>query len=77
MKEWNAIIGDRVRERREEKGLTLRELGEKVGKHYAHLSAIENGKSCPSSHLLFNLGRALHCSMSYFYAPIKKVKANE
>jgi transcriptional regulator with XRE-family HTH domain len=69
--EWNAIIGEQLRQRREEKGLTLRQLADKAGCHMSHVSQIENGKQCPSSHLLFKLGRALNCGMSYFYGPIR------
>lgn len=71
MKEWNIIIGQRLRERREQKGWSLRKLALKVECDFGHIGKIENGQACPSSHLLFRLGRALGCDMGYFYAPIR------
>jgi transcriptional regulator with XRE-family HTH domain len=71
MDEWTPLLGQRIRDRRLAMGMTLQTLGERVGKHRAHLSQIENGISCPSSHLLFKICRALNRRMDYFYGPIK------
>lgn len=41
-------IGDRIKELRLEKGLTLKELGEKIGMSVSFLSDVENSRSNPS-----------------------------
>jgi repressor LexA len=37
-------IGDRIREARQARGISLRQLADQVDIHYSHLSKIENGK---------------------------------
>ncbi|MFL8710801.1 helix-turn-helix domain-containing protein [Clostridioides sp. GD02377] len=41
-------LGERIRERRKELGITIEELAEKVGIGYNHLSNIERGRKIPS-----------------------------
>jgi transcriptional regulator with XRE-family HTH domain len=41
-------IGDRIKELRTEKGLTLKELGERIGMSVSFLSDVENSRSLPS-----------------------------
>lgn len=69
--EWTKALGEKVHERRRQKGLSLQKLADKVGTTNCTLSNIENGKHCPSSHLLFKIARAMGCQMDYFYGEIK------
>jgi transcriptional regulator with XRE-family HTH domain len=56
-------FGERVRELRRAKGLTLRSLAEKVGVNFTYLSKIENGKldfgDYPGEGLIRRLAKAL------------------
>lgn len=56
-------FGERVRELRKSKGMTLRELAPKVGVGFTYLSRVENGKlnygDYPSESLIHRLAEAL------------------
>jgi transcriptional regulator with XRE-family HTH domain len=56
-------FGNRVRELRKAKGLSLRGLAAKVGVGFTYLSRVENEKleygDYPSDQLIFNLAKAL------------------
>ena len=57
-------LGQRIRELRQERDLSLRELGEKLGTpanptSFAFLSDLENGRRFPSSEMLENLAQVL------------------
>lgn len=52
-------IGAMVRERREKRGLSLRQLEEKTGIAYNHIGRIERGKYNISIDSLTRLGEAL------------------
>ena len=54
-----AMFGQRLRHARRAKGLTLAELGEKVGRTPSVLSLIENGKREPRLSLVEQLAAAL------------------
>ncbi|HBF4280943.1 TPA: helix-turn-helix transcriptional regulator [Clostridioides difficile] len=41
-------LGERIRERRKELGITIEQLAERVGIGYNHLSNIERGRKIPS-----------------------------
>lgn len=58
-------IGDRIRKRRKELGLTQTKIQEETGISSGNLSLIENGKTLPSSSALFNLSNLLQCSIDY------------
>lgn len=60
-------IGEKIKEARLEKGLTLQELGEKVGLSQATLSKYETGdiKNIPNTRLK-QLSKALDVKISYF-----------
>jgi transcriptional regulator with XRE-family HTH domain len=49
----------RVREWRERRGVSLRELGEQSGVSYVTISRIENGQMSPTVRVLEKLARAL------------------
>lgn len=58
-----ATFGERVRELRKAKGLTLRDLAAKVGVNFTYISKIENQKlsfgEFPSEDLIRSLAKAL------------------
>jgi XRE family transcriptional regulator, fatty acid utilization regulator len=53
------LFGRRLRHIRNERGLTLRQLGARVGKHAPYLSQIENGRRTASLEVVNALARAL------------------
>jgi transcriptional regulator with XRE-family HTH domain/predicted transcriptional regulator len=63
------VFGRRLRHLRRARGLTLRELGARVGKHPPYLSQVENGRREPSLSLVGALARALGTSRSELLAP--------
>lgn len=73
-------IGTKIRKRRQEIGLSLRELGEKAGITAGFLSQVENNQASPSLNSLHNIARALNAPMFYFlddHPSGNVVKANE
>ncbi|MEA3326538.1 MAG: helix-turn-helix transcriptional regulator [Chloroflexota bacterium] len=60
-------VGQRLREFRIEKGLSIRALAEKSGLAVNTLSLIENQKSSPSVNTLEQLARALELSVARFF----------
>ena len=52
-------IGERIREARQARGISLRQLASQVGIHYAHLSKIENGKDQISRKALIRIAEDL------------------
>ncbi|TXH46541.1 MAG: LexA family transcriptional regulator [Desulfurellales bacterium] len=58
-------IGDRIKELRQERKLTLQEVGDYVGVNRASVHAWENGTSKPSQERLSGLARLLGSSVEY------------
>lgn len=58
----NQVLGQRVRDARRRVGLTLKDLGDKVGKPAPYLSLLENGKVEPKVNLIGELATALGVS---------------
>lgn len=50
-------MNNRVRELREQRGLTQKQLGERVGVSRQAINAVENGKFDPSIWLAYDLAR--------------------
>jgi transcriptional regulator with XRE-family HTH domain len=59
-------LGQRIRERRNELGLTLREVATEVGCTASFLSQIERGQSSPSIHSLQRISAALEVPIFHF-----------
>ena len=55
----NNKLGERLKQRREEKGLTLLKLGELTGAHQSYLGRIERGQRVPSAAILRRLAEPL------------------
>lgn len=60
-------IGALLRQVREEKKITLVELGKKSGVSYTHISEIERGKTCASLKTLEKLAKVLDVPTSHFF----------
>lgn len=60
-------VGDRIRELRNEKGLSIRQLADLSGIHYPNLSAIENGKYNARLDTLQKLAEGLNIDIKYFF----------
>lgn len=63
----NGEVGRRIRERRTERGLTLKQLSNRTGLSVSLISQIELGKSAASLSTLYKLSRALGVKMAYFF----------
>jgi repressor LexA len=59
-------LGQKVHELRIRKGLTLRQLGDLIGKTAAYLSIIENGHRIPPRRTLKQIAEALDVTLEYF-----------
>ena len=59
----------RLREWRERRGYSLRELGERSGVNFATLSRIEAGKLSPTVGVLVKLAKALDIHPADFFPP--------
>ena len=60
------MIGARIRARRKETGLSLRELGRRTHLTAGFLSQLENGRGLPSLNSLQRISTALEVPMFYF-----------
>lgn len=66
-KRLNATVGGRVRTRRHEMGLTLKQVANRTGLSVSLISQIELGKSAASVLTLYKLSTALGVQMTYFF----------
>ena len=60
--------GKKLRETREEAGLSLRELARTIGRHFQTLDSWELGDSTPNTNDLPKIATALDKPLSFFYA---------
>jgi transcriptional regulator with XRE-family HTH domain len=63
----NGSIGGRVKALRFDHGMTLAELGERVGLSTSYLSQIERDRANPSLTTLMDISRALNVDPRYFF----------
>ena len=66
----NQIVGSRLRERRTEAGLTLKQLANRTGLSVSLISQIELGKSAASMSTLHKLATALQVKMTFFFETV-------
>lgn len=59
----------RLHRARKAAGLSLRDLGERVGVSHAAIKKYEDGHAMPSSDVLLGLSRVLHVRSEYFFRP--------
>lgn len=65
-------IGERMRELRKDRGLSIQELADRVGLSIGMISQIERGLSTPSLRSLRLLAEALNVPVSWFFASAKR-----
>ena len=68
--EWDADIedlGDEVRQLRRARGLTLTDLGSRIGKTAGYLSLVERNKQKPSVRVLQDISEALEVNVGWFF----------
>lgn len=63
----NQVVGQRMRERRSEEALTLKQVANRTGLSVSLISQIELGKSAASMSTLHKLATALRVKMAYFF----------
>ncbi|UCE86359.1 MAG: response regulator [Deltaproteobacteria bacterium] len=68
--ELNATVGARIRERRLERRLTLKQLANRTGLSVSLISQIELGRSAASMSTLHKLATALSVKMTYFFETV-------
>ncbi|WP_164508979.1 helix-turn-helix domain-containing protein [Clostridium rectalis] len=61
----NNILGERIKKRREELGLTMEDLAVKIGVSKSSIYYLENGTNKPRLDTLQQISEQLHCSISY------------
>jgi transcriptional regulator with XRE-family HTH domain len=61
-------VGKKIRKLREERGLTLVDLGRKAGVSYTHISEIERGNTCPSLKTIDKLANVLELPVTFFFS---------
>jgi DNA-binding NtrC family response regulator len=66
----NSEVGRRIRERRKDRGLTLKQLANRTGLSVSLISQIELGKSAASMSTLHKLATALQVKMTFFFETI-------
>jgi transcriptional regulator with XRE-family HTH domain len=64
MADLQEIIGRVIRRERQDRQLTIKELGDKAGLSEIYVGEIERGQKYPSSKVLENLARALDLDMA-------------
>lgn len=60
-------IGEKIKQLRNERKLSMRELGEKLGISHAHISKMESGVNSPSMDLLEKLAKYFDIDVTYFF----------
>lgn len=58
-------VGERIRQKRKEKGYTIKELAFKAGISAGNVSEIENDKYMPGAEKLISLCKILECSIDW------------
>ena len=66
----NAEVGWRIRERRQGRKLTLKQLANRTGLSVSLISQIELGKSAASMSTLHKLATALQVKMTHFFETV-------
>lgn len=62
-----SYLGSKIKELRQKKGLSLRELGDQINMNYSHLSRLENGLKVPSLETVELLAGYFGVRPSYFF----------
>lgn len=74
---FRRLLGDVLRERRVQRGMTLREVSAEARVSLGYISEIERGQKEASSELLFSLCSALDVPLSYVLSEVSAAVALE
>lgn len=64
----SSSVGRKIRQIREERGITLVDFGKMAGISYTHISEIERGNTCPSLKTIGKLASVLNVPVNYFFS---------
>lgn len=70
-------LGERIREIRKMKGLSILDLKEKTGLSKSTISDLENGKSSPTAETLQKIANALEVDIREFFNDTNNVTSND
>jgi XRE family transcriptional regulator, master regulator for biofilm formation len=70
-------VGKRIKEIRQKRGLSVRELAKKMDTSHSYISRVENGKVTPSLETLVKMAEVLECNVSDFFDNENKIEADE
>ena len=66
-KEISKFVGSKIREFRKKRGLTQKELGEKIGVKHNTISSYEKGTNEPEQNILYSMANVLEVSINDFF----------
>ncbi|RFA36192.1 XRE family transcriptional regulator [Virgibacillus dokdonensis] len=66
-KEISKFVGGKIRELRKKRGLTQKELGEKIGVKHNTISSYEKGTNEPEQNILYSMANVLEVSINEFF----------
>lgn len=75
-KELKEFVGNRIREERKRRGLSQKELGEKIGVKHNTISSYEKGTNAPEQDALFGIARSLDITVDDLF-PEREIDPNE
>ena len=76
-KEFSKKIGKNIREYRDKRGLTLRDLAQLTSYSRGYIGMLEKAKGVPNSFVLKKLSEALNVPISAIYGEEKAVKSTK
>ena len=65
--EFTIKVGKRIKELREEKGMSQEELAYKAGLYRTYIGHLENARYSPSAYILFKISKVLGVDSCLFY----------
>jgi len=68
-KELAVYVGKRIREERNKKKMTQKELGRRIGVKHNTVSSYESGTNAPEQNAIFKIARALEVAVDDFFPP--------
>ncbi len=67
--EFTRALGQRIRDARNDRGLSQRQLADRINRRQAAVSDIENGRMQPDATTLLLLAEVLEKPVTYFFPP--------
>jgi transcriptional regulator with XRE-family HTH domain len=71
MKTIDTILGERIRHRRLELGMTQSDLAQKIEVRFQQVQKYENGQNRVAASRLWQISRALDVPITYFFDPVE------